>query len=82
LLSIQKIEVLISRNFGEEYSSMFIFFHEKGFSENIRFNRKEAILPFTGRYNYYTRTYSDGFVGEPTPIEDVDHENFKIDWSL
>lgn len=82
LLSTQKIEVLISRNFGEEYSSMFIFFHEKGFSENIRFNRKEAILPFTGRYNFYTRTYSDGFVGEPTPIEDVDHENFKIDWSL
>ncbi|WP_109421350.1 recombinase family protein [Pseudomonas aeruginosa] len=82
LLSERKIELLVSREFEEEYSNLFILFKEKGFSENIKFNRKEAIFPFMGVYNFNRKTYSDGFGGEPKPNEQVDYEKFRIDWSL
>lgn len=82
LLSERKIELLVSREFEEEYSNLFIYFKEKGFSENIKFNRKEAILPFMGVYNFNKKTYSDGFGGNPEPYKQIDYEKFKIDWSL
>ncbi|MDF5976737.1 hypothetical protein P4114_07305 [Pseudomonas aeruginosa] len=81
LLTEKNIGIYVGRESDAEYTSMYIFFYDKGFSENIRFNRKEAIIPLMGVYNFNKKTYSDIF-GDPVPREEVDYSAFEIDWSL
>ncbi|WP_442514217.1 recombinase family protein [Pseudomonas promysalinigenes] len=83
LLSDSKIEILLDRRPCEEFSSLFIMFTGKGFSENIRFNRKEAIIPLRGTYNFSKKTFSSAIDHEgPKNVCEVDYSDFKIDWSL
>ncbi|HEN8707171.1 TPA: recombinase family protein [Pseudomonas putida] len=83
LLSDGKIEILVDRKPDEEYSSLFIMFSAKGFSENIRFNRKEAIIPLRGTYNYAKKTFSSVIDPEiRQEVHEVDYTEFEIDWTL
>lgn len=82
LLTSAGIEVLVSRNHDEEYSSMYIMFKNKGFSENIRFNRREALIPLMGVYNFNKRTYERFCDDDHKSIEQIEYSQFKIDWTL
>jgi len=82
LLTGAGIEVLVSRNHDEEYSSMYIMFKEKGFSENIRFNRREALIPLMGVYNFNKRTYQGFCDADHKSIDQIEYGQFKIDWTL
>lgn len=83
LLSDSKIEILLDRRPGEDYSSLFVVFAEKGFSENIRFNRKQAIIPLRGIYNFSKKTFTSATAPEGMKdVCNIDYEAFEIDWSL
>lgn len=83
LLTESKIEILLDRNSEEEFSSLHVMFSVKGFSENIRFNRKEAIIPFRGVYNFSKKTFSRvSSADAPKIVNDIDYDDFKIDWTL
>ncbi len=81
LLTEKNIGVYVGRESDAEYTSMYIFFYDKGFPQNIRFNRKEAIIPLMGVYNFNKKTYSEMF-GDPVSREEIDYSAFEIDWSL
>ncbi|GLO06417.1 serine recombinase [Pseudomonas putida] len=83
LLSDSKIEILLQRGAVDEYSSLFIMFSRKGFSENIRFNRREAIIPLRGTYNFSKKTFSSAISHDgPKNVSEIDYSAFEIDWSL
>lgn len=58
LLRDNKVVIYVQKQFEQEYSNMFIYFTEHGYSEHVRFNRKEAIIPLMGVYNFHRRTYT------------------------